>query len=173
MRGRRMSRTSAWARPPATFAFFSATSPSPCFRVRVRRCSPSNSPPWTPPPRSPASRSNSLGPRRPTQSRRSIFSTARATPSPEAVSSGAAIVTLQTVGGDEPLGYVGVVPAVPLIDGAFAEWSGESADAIGEPGTGGNPSVDVAGIGAVVGAANLTFHVRLQGPAFAGIVITA
>ncbi|HEY5538836.1 MAG TPA: ATPase domain-containing protein, partial [Thermoplasmata archaeon] len=94
-------------------------------------------------------------------------------PSPEAVSAGVAIVTLQTVGGDEPLGYVGVVPAVPLIDGAFAEWSGEFADAVGEPGTGGNPSVDVAGFGAIVGATNLTFHVRLQGPAFAGTVLTA
>jgi len=88
------------------------------------------------------------------------------------VGAAGAVVTLVTDTAAEALGYLGQIPAAHVVDGAFAEWTNETADGAGEATTGGNPSIDLDRFGAVFGATNLTFHAAVRGPAFAGTVLT-
>jgi len=93
-------------------------------------------------------------------------------PEPSAVQAGSAAVTLSTISSGDRLGYLGQTPASPIVDGAFAEWTGDFSDGAGEATIFGNPSIDLTRFGAIPGAANLTFHVSVRGPAFAGTVLT-
>jgi len=91
---------------------------------------------------------------------------------PYDVGVGNAVVTLATSGSGERLGYIGAIPAGHVVDGAFRDWTNDLNDTANEPTTGGNPSVDIGRFAALFGAANVTFHVALHGPAFAGTVLT-
>ena len=92
--------------------------------------------------------------------------------SPSSVAAGTAVVTLRNTASSESFGYLGQVPAGPVIDGAFSDWTGETMDGVGEATTLGNPSIDIDRFHGVFGASDLTFHVALRGPAFAGTVLT-
>jgi len=91
---------------------------------------------------------------------------------PDAVGAGSAVVTLTEVQAGERLGYLGQVPGGTVVDGAFAEWTNDTTDAAGEATIRGNPSIDLDRFGTAWGPANLTFHVGVRGPAFAGTVLT-
>jgi len=61
---------------------------------------------------------------------------------------GAGVVSLRENPGARVLGYLGAIPAVPRVDGAFDEWAAVSPDAPGDVSPRSNPNIDLAGYAA-------------------------
>src|SRR5881296_3440837 len=69
---------------------------------------------------------------------------------------GAAVVAVRENAGARIVGYLGVVPSAPQVDGAFDEWTALSADGSNDVAPRPNPDIDVARYGAQHGG-NSTF----------------
>ncbi len=73
------------------------------------------------------------------------------------------IVGLQQNAGARTVGYLGVVPGVPVVDGAFDEWTTVSSDSASDVTPRANPSIDVARYGALHGGAATYLYTDVTG----------
>ena len=73
------------------------------------------------------------------------------------------IVGLQQNAGARTVGYLGAVPGVPQVDGAFDEWTTVSSDAASDVTPRANPSIDVARYGALHGGAATYLYTDVTG----------
>src|SRR2546426_718586 len=77
------------------------------------------------------------------------------------------------VAGPANLGYIGTVPARPVVDGAFGEWQNITGDPIGDEQPGWNPDIDLTGY-EFQGFANETyFMARVLGTSLNGTMVPA
>src|SRR5207245_6159697 len=81
---------------------------------------------------------------------------------------GAAVVALRENAGARTLGYIGVVPSVPQVDGAFDEWSALSADGSNDVAPRPNPDIDVGRYGAQHGGTSTFLYTDVLGRIFQG-----
>jgi len=79
-----------------------------------------------------------------------------------------AVVTVRDAPVLRTLGYAGTLPAVPQIDGGFAEWNATALDSAGDPETRGNANVDLRKHGSLVNGSSLHVYTDVQGRIFAG-----
>src|SRR5881296_594501 len=76
---------------------------------------------------------------------------------------GAAVVALRENAGARTLGYIGVVPSAPQVDGAFDEWSALSADGLNDVTPRPNPDIDVGRYGAQHGGTSTFLYTDVSG----------
>src|SRR5881409_3072993 len=76
---------------------------------------------------------------------------------------GAAVVAVRENAGARMLGYLGVVPSAPQVDGAFDEWTALSADGSNDVAPRPNPDIDVARYGAQHGGTSTFLYTDVLG----------
>jgi len=79
-----------------------------------------------------------------------------------------AVVTVRDSPAVRSLGYVGLVPAAPQVDGGFAEWTALGLDPAGDPGVRGDANVDIRSHGAIANGSSLYLYADVAGHLFAG-----
>src|SRR5207245_286063 len=76
---------------------------------------------------------------------------------------GAAVVAVLENAGARIVGYLGVVPSAPQVDGAFDEWTALSADGPNDVAPRPNPDIDVARYGAQHGGTSTFLYTDVSG----------
>src|SRR5213593_493405 len=84
---------------------------------------------------------------------------------------GAAVVALRENAGSRLVGYLGVVPSAPQVDGAFDEWSALSADGSNDVTPRPNPDIDVARYGAQHGGTSTFLYTDVFGRILRGTAV--
>src|SRR2546426_7577535 len=81
---------------------------------------------------------------------------------------GAGVVGLGETPGTRTVGYLGIVPSGPRVDGGFDEWTALSADGTGDVSPRPNPSIDLSRYGAQRGGASTYFYTDVTGRILGG-----
>ncbi|TLZ78117.1 MAG: hypothetical protein E6K08_01800, partial [Methanobacteriota archaeon] len=76
---------------------------------------------------------------------------------------GAGVVGLREIPGPRTVGYLGIVPSGPRVDGGFDEWTALSADGTSDVSPRSDPSIDLSGYGARRGGAFTYFYTDVTG----------
>src|SRR3989454_2133418 len=81
---------------------------------------------------------------------------------------GGGILTVQEQPGPRSLGYVGVAPTSPQVDGAFGEWAAANVDPMGDVSPRNNPAIDVVRFGSRKVNATTYLYADVTGRILAG-----
>src|SRR2546430_6563765 len=81
---------------------------------------------------------------------------------------GAAVVALRENAGARTLGYIGVVPSAPQVDGAFDEWTALSAGGLKDLAPRSNPDIDLGRYGAQRNGTSTFLYADVTGRLFHG-----